>query len=149
MKSRRHLAIMDIVNNEKVGTQEDLCESLQRRGFAVTQATVSRDIRELKLIKIADQDGYRYALPDATTPRSSAERMKRLFSDAVVNVDYSENIIVIKTLPGTAHAVASTVDTSGMAEVVGTVAGDDTIFVVVKPKQAVPQIIKRFNDLIK
>jgi transcriptional regulator of arginine metabolism len=105
MKSQRHFAIMDIISKERIVTQEELCEALKLRGFDVTQATVSRDIKELQLIKIPDLEGYRYSLPDNTALKNSYERMKRIFQDSVVNIDHSENIVVIKTLPGAAQSV--------------------------------------------
>lgn len=148
MKARRHLAIIEAINNEKISTQEELCEALQKIGFAVTQGTVSRDIRELKLIKVSDHEGYYYAPPDAPVPRAGLERMRRLFNDAVLSIDYSENLVVLKTLPGTAHAVASTIDAAEITGVVGTVAGDDTILVVVKPREVANQLVARLYELI-
>lgn len=149
MKARRLMAIRDIVTNQRVSTQEELCEALSERGFVITQATVSRDIKDLKLIKVSDAHGYRYALPDSPGPRSSLERMRRLFQDTVVEMTDSENLVVVKTIPGSAHLVASTIDTADFAEVVGTVAGDDTIIVVIKPREAVPLILERFRSLIQ
>ncbi len=149
MKARRHLAIRDIVTNQRISTQEELCEALSDQGYLVTQATVSRDIKELKLVKMADSDGYCYALPDMQTPRSSMERMRWFFLYTVVEVDDSENLVVIKTIPGSAHMVASTIDAADMPEIIGTLAGDDTIVVVVKPKAAVPQVLDRFRSLIQ
>ncbi len=149
MKAQRHFAIMDIIARERIATQEELCEALKRQGFDVTQATVSRDIKELQLIKIPDLEGYRYSLPDNTAFKNSYERMKRIFQDSVVNIDCSENIIVIKTLPGAAQSVASMIDTSGLNRILGTVAGDDTILVVVKPVQAVKEVMGEFLRLIR
>lgn len=149
MKTQRHYAIMDIISRERIATQEELCEVLKRQGFDVTQATVSRDIKELQLVKIPDLEGYRYSLPDNTAFKSSYERMKRIFQDSVVNIDCSENIVVIKTLPGAAQSVASMIDTSALNRIIGTVAGDDTILVVIKPVQAVEEVMKEFLRLIR
>ncbi|MGI6513875.1 MAG: arginine repressor [Syntrophomonadaceae bacterium] len=149
MKARRHMAIRDIVSNQKISTQEELCEALSAQGFMVTQATVSRDIKELKLIKVFSPEGYHYALPEAPPPRSSLDRMRRLFLDTVVEITDSENLVVVKTIPGSAHLVASNIDTAEIPEIVGTVAGDDTIIVVVKPANAVPEVMKRFRSLLK
>jgi len=149
MKSQRHFAIMDIISRERIVTQEELCEALKIRSFDVTQATVSRDIKELQLIKIPDNEGYRYSLPDNTAFKNSYERMKRIFQDSVVNIDCSGNIIVIKTLPGAANSVASMIDTSGLNRILGTVAGDDSIFVVVKPLDAVEEVMGEFLRLIR
>ncbi len=149
MKSQRHFTIIDIISKERIATQEELCDALKIRGFDVTQATVSRDIKELQLIKIPDLEGYRYSLPDNTALKSSLERMKRVFQDSVVNIDHSENIVVIKTLPGAAQSVASMIDTSGLNRIIGTVAGDDTILVVVKPVQAAEEVMIEFLRLIR
>lgn len=148
MKVRRHFIIMDIIAQQRVGTQEELCEILRKRGFHVTQATVSRDIKELKLVKIADSSGYRYALPDGTGNRSSLERMQRIFKDTVVACDASENIVVIKTLPGAAQSVASVIDSCENNEILGTVAGDDTILVVVRVKAAIGQVVNMFIEMM-
>jgi transcriptional regulator of arginine metabolism len=101
------------------------------------------------LIKIPDLEGYRYSLPDNTALKNSYERMKRIFQDSVVNIDHSENIVVIKTLPGAAQSVASMIDTSGLNRIIGTVAGDDTILVVVKPVEAVQEVMAEFLRLIR
>ena len=103
MKSRRHRRIMEIISNQRVATQEELCDALRSNGFDITQATVSRDIRELHLAKIPDGDGYRYVMPDMTAGNRDQERLHRIMQAAVVKMDYSENIIVIKTLPGGAQ----------------------------------------------
>lgn len=147
MKSSRHFIIRDILSTERITTQEELCEALSNRGFEVTQATVSRDIKELRLIKIPDEKGYRYAFPDVHGSRSSNKRIKRVFKDSVVYLDSSENLIVIKTLPGTAQTVAAVIDAIENDRILGTVAGDDTLFVLVKPKDAVGDVLAAFRRL--
>jgi len=149
VKTRRHFAIREILAGERISTQEELCEALRNQGYDVTQATVSRDIKELGLIKIPYENGYRYAYPENQVPRTSYERVKRVFQDSVIKMDFSENIIVIKTLPGTAHTVASVIDAMEKKEIVGTVAGDDTIFVLVKPKDEVESVLSTFRLLIE
>ena len=126
MKSRRHRRIMEIITNQRVATQEELCDALRSNGFDITQATVSRDIRELHLAKIPDGDGYRYVMPDMTAGNRDQERLHRIMQASVIKMDYSENIIVIKTLPGGAQGVASGIDSSEIDSILGTVAGDDT-----------------------
>ena len=148
MKSRRHRRIMDIINNQRVATQKELCEALRSNGFDVTQATVSRDIKELHLVKIPDGDGYRYAIPNAAAANRDQEKLRRIMKESVIDINYSENIIVIKTLPGGAQSVASGIDSYKLEGLLGTVAGDDTIFVVVKPKKAVVKVFKYFQQLI-
>ncbi|PKM78625.1 MAG: arginine repressor [Firmicutes bacterium HGW-Firmicutes-15] len=148
MKSRRHFAIREILSTERISTQEELCEILKDRGYDVTQATVSRDIKELSLIKIPDGTGYSYAWPETQNPKSSNLRMKRVFQDSVVSYNYSENIIVIKTLPGAAQSIASLIDSLANPHILGTVAGDDTIFLVVKTKKSLAQVMEYFQKLV-
>lgn len=149
MKAIRHARIKDIIENAVIETQEDLAEALRKQHIEVTQATVSRDIKELMLIKVPTGDGrYRYAYPMEKNLVFSKNRMSRMFQDSVVGINFSENILVIKTLPGAANAVASTLDYAKWPEIIGTVAGDDNILVVVKPKEAVPKIMKKLEMMI-
>ncbi|WP_054692727.1 arginine repressor [Syntrophomonas palmitatica] len=149
MKQQRRYAIINIINENRIETQEELREALLRAGYSVTQATVSRDIKDLHLVKAADARGYRYALPGQVSGANSQERIRRIFTDSVLHLDYSENIIVLKTLPGGAQAVASLIDTMGRKEILGTVGGDDTILVVIKPIEAVPVIMEEFSRLLR
>ena len=147
MKIKRHAVIRDIIENSLVETQEDLAAALRARHIDVTQATVSRDIKTLMLVKVPAGNGrYRYALPREKGALLSKERMARLFYDSVVSLDYSENIVVVKTLPGAANAVASILDRMSWQEIVGTVAGDDSILVVVKPREAAPEVVRRMEN---
>ncbi len=148
MKAIRHAKIRDIVENEVIETQEELTEALCRHDIEVTQATVSRDIKELMLIKVPTGDGRsRYASPTNKSVAFSKKRILRIFRDSVIGMDFSENIVVVKTFPGTANAVAAALDHAGWPEVIGTVAGDDTILVVVKPKAAVPAVLRKMEEL--
>lgn len=150
MKLRRQQLILEIIESKPITTQEELAQELRTRGIPTTQATISRDIKELQLVKVpAGGDVYRYARPQQQldSPRSQ-ERLRRLFQDAVVNVDFSENIIVVHTLPGAAQGVASAIDQVGWQEIIGTVAGDDTIFVIVKPREIVMQVVERLESLL-
>ncbi len=149
MKLRRQFAIMDIISNQHITTQEELGKALRNEGYNVTQATVSRDIKELQLVKVPDQDSYRYAMPETTSLKGTEERMIRVFKDSVINLDYSENIIVIKTMPGAAQSVASVIDNAGDPHILGSVAGDDTILVVVKPAKDVEKVLQGFESMIK
>lgn len=148
MKSRRHFAIREIISAVRISTQEELCDALKKRGYDVTQATVSRDIKELSLIKIPDGDGYYYAWPEAQTPKNSNIRMKRAFQDSVISYDHSENIIVIKTLPGAAQSIALLIDSLANPHILGTVAGDDTIFLVVRTKKSLAIVLEYFHKLV-
>ncbi|MBQ9365620.1 MAG: arginine repressor [Schwartzia sp.] len=148
-KMARQAIIKEIIESSLIETQEDLASSLRKRHIDVTQATVSRDIKEMMLIKVPAGDGsYRYAFPNEKSLAFSRERMARMMEDAVIGIDYSENIIVLKTLPGTANAVASTIDGVRWPEIIGTVAGDDNILVVVKPKRVTEQIAKKIEGMI-
>ncbi len=149
MKGLRHGKVKEIVENMVIETQEELAEALRRQGIDVTQATVSRDIKELMLIKVPIGDGrYRYAFPQEQTVVITPARMERTFQDSVIGINFSQNIIVLKTMPGTAQAVAFTIDYVKWSEVIGTVAGDDTIMVIVKPMEAVPDVIAKFQALL-
>jgi transcriptional regulator of arginine metabolism len=148
MKARRHAKILELIRTNVIETQEELVESLAQHGIPVTQATISRDIKELQLTKVPVGDGgYRYALPDEQ-PMGSLDKRRRLFRDSVLAVDYSENLVVVKALPGTAPGVGSAIDHFNWPEVIGSVAGDDTVLVVVKPTSAAPVVLDRLKDLM-
>lgn len=148
MKVLRHAKIKELIEHGEIETQEELAEALRKDGIEVTQATVSRDIKELRLIKVPAGDGrYRYAFPIEQSIVFSQSRMERMFRDSVIGMDYSQNIIVIKTLPGTANAVASTIDSARWPEIIGTLAGDDNILVVIKPIEAVGRVIEKFQSI--
>lgn len=155
MKSQRRYALMEIINSQRIATQKELRQALRKSGFQVTQATLSRDIKELQLVKIADEDGYRYALPGEQASRSTQgnrallERLKRLFQDSVLTVEAGEFLIVVKTLPGAAQSVASAIDNAGLPTVMGTVAGDDTIFMAIKHHQAVGEVEEILQGFLK
>jgi transcriptional regulator of arginine metabolism len=122
---------LEIVREQNVETQEALMELLHDHGFKVTQATVSRDIKELRLVKVPDgQGGYKYSLPAAVTMGDLLRRARRTFRDYVRGVDFSGPFIMIKTYPGGAHAVAAIIDELDWPEMVGSIAGDDSILVL-------------------
>ena len=150
MKSKRHLKIMELVKEEDIRTQDELAKSLKKEGIEVTQATVSRDIKQLGLIKIPISGGkdYKYSLPPKHKEKVNIiSRMRRMFQDSVVKIDYSENLIVVNTLPGTAQGIAALIDNSNWDHVIGTIAGDDKIMIIVKPKDAVGKVLERLNKL--
>jgi len=149
-KLGRQRAGLEIITQQVVSTQDQLAAELRKRGYRVTQATVSRDIKELGIVKVPAGGGtYRYALAGGQQLGEVYARMQRLFRDSVINIDHSENLILIRTLPGTAQAVASCIDSVRWPEVIGTVAGDDTILAIVKPKKAVPQVLEKFRELLR
>jgi len=150
MKNRRHDLIKKIIDEEVIETQEALAEALRARHVRVTQATISRDIKELFLIKVPAGGGrYRYAVSPPEHVQFSEARMKRLFKDNVMHCDFSENIVLVKTVPGGANTVASALDATDWQEMLGTVAGDDSIFVLVKPKEAAEIVAARIRELIR
>lgn len=150
MKTNRHLQILELIEENEIETQEELAVCLKEKGIDVTQATVSRDIKELNLIKVPSTGGrYKYSLPYERSFGNALERLERMFKDAVLHVEDSENIIVIKMLPGTAQGLASIIDGLKWREILGTVAGDDTIFLVIKPKEAVAEVKQRFIEKMR
>lgn len=149
MKRQRHREILEIISQESVETQEDLACRLRERGFEVTQATVSRDIKELRLLKVlTDEGSYRYAVAEKAE-QGLTERLRRIFTETALHVDVAENLIVIKTLPGSAHAAAEMVDTMRWPETVGTLAGDNTILVIARDAQIAPALAERFRGMMK
>ncbi len=147
MKTKRQDEILRIISSGDIETQEDLVTSLRASGYKVTQATVSRDIRELRLIKVAAKGGgFKYAKPEKHEIAVS-ERLARILTDSLVNVDSSGNIIVVKTLSGSANVAAEALDNLGWAEILGTIAGDNTIFVVVRDETEAADISERIRNL--
>lgn len=138
MKQNRQLRqakLLEIVRSREVETQEELLALLREAGFRCTQATVSRDIKELRLAKIPNgRGGYKYAVPQLTVAVDLTRRVKRAFEDYVRAVDFAGNVILIKTYPGGAHAVAAVLDELQWPEVVGSIAGDDVILLLVRPE---------------
>jgi len=150
LKTARQRKIKEIIQNQQISTQEELSQALRRAGFNVTQATVSRDIKELRLIKIARKNNlYVYGLPKEQEIIYNEDRLRLMMREFVLDVDYSENLIVIKTYPGNAHGVASLIDGSKWSGIIGTLAGDDTILLVVKPKEKVKKIMQKLKIFLK
>ena len=156
-KNERQRLILSIISREVVETQDDLVRLLRAHGQNVTQATVSRDIKELRLAKVATVNGgYRYALPQlgASGEKDPAERVKKAFDEYVISLDYSQNLVVLQTLPGTAPAVAAAIDTLEINAVLATLAGDDTILVITKDENSANKLqsqtaVSVYNYLIK
>ena len=147
MKMTRHAKIKEIIDKNKVETQEDLAAALRAEGIDVTQATVSRDIKELILVKVPDANGqYHYAYPKEHNMLLTPGRLERTFQDSIIGIRVSQCMVVIRTLPGTAQAVAYAVDYMKWEEVLGTIAGDDTVFVAMENAEGVKAFLKRFKD---
>lgn len=143
MKNRRHDAILEIIAEKPVATQEVLISLLKERGIKTTQATLSRDIQQLSLVKQRDENGvYRYMLP------ATAVAEKSLFEEAVVSVDYAMNTIVLKCRAGMAQGTCAAIDSVKHEGVVGTIAGDDTIFILVRSEADAKKLSKKFRSEI-
>lgn len=148
MKTKRQKKIIEIIENSAIATQEELAIRLEKAGYEVTQATVSRDIKELGLIKIpVGNNTYKYGITGETATPHNEDRLRRMLRELVVGVNYSENIIVLKTYPGNAQSVASFIDGAKWSEVIGSVAGDDTILLVVKDPRG-EDTLRQVQELI-
>ncbi len=149
MKGQRLLKIREIISEQVIETQEDLAEALKIAGFHVTQATISRDIKEMHLIKTPMANGaYKYSLPTEPSSYKPEVKLHRLLNDVFVAIDSAENLVVMRTLPGNAHAVAVLFDTLDWPEIVGTVAGDDTILIIVRTKEDAVALEDRVKGLL-
>ena len=149
MKAQRLLKIREIVTEHVVETQDDLVEALRAAGFSVTQATISRNIKEMRLTKVPLPDGrYRYALPTEPSTFNPEVKLQRLLNDVFVAIDSAENLVVMRTLPGNAHAVAWLFDSLDWMELLGTVAGDDTILLVARSREGAEALVERIQSLL-
>ncbi|MEE1220176.1 MAG: arginine repressor [Ruminococcus sp.] len=148
MKTRRHARILDLISEFPIETQDDLLSRLKAEGYKATQATISRDIKDLRLVKTLDNDGkYRYT-SHAKTPIDIRSNFKNLFSTSVNSIDFAQNIVVVKTLSGMAGAVCASLDSINYHSVVGTIAGDDTIFIVCRTNDTAITFADELRKLI-
>lgn len=146
----RERRIRDIIVAHPIGTQEELAAALRRQGLAVTQATVSRDIKRLGLVKVTMGDGHsRYVVPDRPSPVDVLRRLRHAVTEYVLSVDAGEELVVVHTLTGRANAVAAAVDDLRWDDVVGTVAGDDTILIVPRRRATRDVVLNRLRRLIE
>ena len=149
MKSSRQNAILEVIREKDVETQEDLADELRRRDFKVTQATVSRDIRELRLLKVLSATGtYKYATADKPE-NGLSERFHRIFSESVLSMSHAYNQVLIKTLPGSANVAAEMLDSLRWPEILGTLAGDNTILMIVRTVEEVDVVLRRIDDMLR
>lgn len=147
-KGQRHIKIREIITNEEIETQDDLVQRLREEGFNVTQATVSRDIKELHLVKVPLADGrYKYSLPKEQR-FNPIQKLKRALIDSFVSIDYTNNLIVMKTLPGNANAIGALIDNLDWEEIMGTICGDDTILIICKKNEHSSLVTQRFLELL-
>lgn len=149
MKQLRQRAIRDLVERRPIRTQQELAAALQERGFRATQATISRDVAELQLVKVVREGVAVYGLPArfAEADPSGEERLRRLFRDVPVEFREAGHLLVLVTLPGSAHAIAAALDRARWPEAVGTIAGDDTLFVACADRHALARLRGRLERL--
>jgi len=148
VKTKRQNVILSIIENNDIETQEELIDCLRAQGFAVTQATVSRDIRELKLTKVTGENGkYKYVRP-GSRESGGHQLYKSTISGSVISIEYAMNLIVVKTYPGMAQAVAAGIDSHSITGVMGCVAGDDTIIVAVKTAENAKNAAREIKRII-
>lgn len=137
MKNQRQAKILEIIANKNVETQEQLLVALQAEGFRGTQATISRDIKELRIVKELTSFGnYRYTVSNSDIGSSFTTRLNTIFRECVISFDYAQNIIVVRTLPGLASAAGSAIDAMNLSSIVGSLAGDDTVMIVMRDTNA-------------
>ena len=149
MKTVRQVAILDIIGKKDIETQEDLAEELKKQGIVVTQATVSRDIKELRLLKVLSSNGaYKYATADKAE-HGLSDRFIRMFTESVLSMTHANNLIVIKTLSGSANVAAEAVDNLHWPEILGTLAGDNTILLVIRTNEEVETVLKRMQEMMR
>lgn len=149
MKTQRQAKIMEIISTRDVETQEQLLQALQEAGFSSTQATISRDIKELRIVKeLTGFGAYRYCASNRDDNSAFSARLNTIFRECIVNYDFAQNIIVIKTMPGLASAAASAIDSMNMSVVVGTLAGDDTVMIVMRDNAAAAAFCGEIKDLL-
>ena len=149
MKSQRQAQIMEIISTRDIETQEQLLEALQKAGVSSTQATISRDIKELHIVKELTKFGtYRYTTASKEVSGSFSNRLNTIFKECVTGYDYAQNIVVSHTIPGLAGAAASSVDAMAMSFVLGTIAGDDTVLIVMRDPNAAAAFCSEVKNLL-
>ena len=149
MKTKRQTKMLELIKKHDIETQEELSDYLQKEGYQVTQATVSRDIRELKLTKVAMSNGRQKYAALTEANEDLTEKYTRVFRDAFVSMDMAQNILVIKTVSGMAMAVAAAIDAMHLHEIVGCIAGDDTIMCAVRSVDDTIAVMSRLRKLVE
>ena len=149
MKTKRQTKMLELIKKHDIETQEELSDYLQKEGYQVTQATVSRDIRELKITKVAMSNGRQKYAALTEANEDLSEKYTRVFRDAFVSMDMAQNILVIKTVSGMAMAVAAAIDAMHLHEIVGCIAGDDTIMCAVRSVDDTIAVMSRLRKLVE
>ena len=149
MKSARHEKIIELIHKYDIDTQEELVSRLNQSGFKVTQATISRDIRALNMTKVTGKDGKsRYAILEGTSP-DTGDKYSRVMRDAIVSADAAQNLVVIRTVPGMAMGVAAALDAMKWPEILGSIAGDDTIMCALRNAGEAETVTERVQALVR
>ena len=149
MKTVRQVAILDIIEKQEIETQEELASALNARGIRVTQATVSRDIKELRLLKVLTPSGkYKYATGDQAD-NNLTDRFIRMLAESLLSVSSANNLIVVKTLSGSANVAAEALDSMHWPEVLGTLAGDNTVLLIIRSNEETLAVTSRIRELMK
>ncbi len=149
MKNDRQAMILEIIGQENIETQEQLLTRLQARGFRCTQATISRDIKQLHLMKEPVGQGvYKYAVSSNRTTLNVAAKLRTIFRECIVSIDYAQNIVVVKTMPGLANGACSALDNMDMNDIVGSLAGDDTALLVMRNTEAAELLCQEIKDML-
>lgn len=149
MKTKRQAKMLELIKKNDIETQEELSDYLLKEGYQVTQATVSRDIRELKLTKVAMSSGKQKYVALQETDEDLSKKYVRVFHDGFVSMDMAQNILVIKTVSGMAMAVAAALDAMNMHEIVGSIAGDDTIMCAIRSVEDTVTVMNRLKKLVE
>lgn len=150
MKLKRQAAIMQIISQNDVKTQEELSAILARMGFEATQATISRDIKELRLVKVNSiTGGYKYSAPSMEEDAGFMPRLKTIFRECVINIEQAQNLVVINTITGMANAAAYAIDQLKIENIIGTIAGDDTILVILRDNQQAADFCELAGKMLK
>ena len=148
MKSKRHNRILEIINEKEIETQEELAEELKVSGFEVTQATISRDIKILKLLKVQSMSGkYRYGAP-TKEERNLNDKLYSILANSAISVEKVDKFVVVKTLTGAASAAAEAIDSLYSADIAGTIAGDNTIFILIRTEEKALELITKIRKII-
>lgn len=149
MKTVRQVAILDIIEKQEIETQEELASALNARGIRVTQATVSRDIKELRLLKVLTPSGkYKYATGDQVD-NNLTDRFIRMLAESLLSVSSANNLIVVKTLSGSANVAAEALDSMHWPEVLGTLAGDNTVLLIIRSNEETITVTSRIREMMK
>ena len=149
MKTKRQTKILELIKKYEIETQEDLSAYLEREGYQVTQATVSRDIRELKLTKVSLTNGRQKYIALLETNEDLSQKYERIFRDGFISMDIAQNLLVVKTVPGMAMAVAAALDALQLKEIVGTIAGDDTIMCAARSTEDAIRVIDKLRKFVE